>query len=140
MSIRSLRSMLVRHPAGIWAWVLLVACGAPTPPGASPRPPKAALSIDQVDVQPRVIQMPIPSYPGELQTHPESGWVDFEYIIGTDGRVERPSIRVVAASNPAFVPAATSTLERASFVPARKAGHAVRVVNRQRITFQLHGA
>ena len=92
-----------------------------------------------MDVRPRPRTVPTPAYPEELQSQAVSGWVDFAFTLGADGRVEPASLAVVYASHPAFVRPATEALLAATFAPAQKDGQAVRMRMQQRIRFSVRG-
>jgi outer membrane biosynthesis protein TonB len=55
--------------------------------------------------------------------------VRLEFVVGTDGRAEIPSVKVVAASGALFVDPAIATLRECKFRPGTKAGHNVRTLS-----------
>jgi hypothetical protein len=94
----------------------------------------SSLVVDdkEPDVTPAVqLKVPRPSYPVALRRKP-AGRVWTEYVVGTDGRVEQGSIRILLADHDDFASAAVSSLEQATFRPATRRAIPVR----QRV-FQL---
>lgn len=77
-----------------------------------------------------------PRYPEALRRAGVTGSVQLEYVVGTDGRVEKRSVRVLARSHPGFVLAVMHALGDARFKPARRGGRAAAVLVRQTIWFR----
>jgi len=69
-----------------------------------------------------------PVYPDALWTRALEGYARVEFVVGSDGELEGKYVSVVSASNPAFGEAVRVALEKATFVPAVKAGKRVRQV------------
>jgi TonB family protein len=58
-----------------------------------------------------------------------------EFVVGTAGKVEPASVRVVESSHPAFESAAREAVIGARFQPARLRSLPVRQITRQRVRF-----
>jgi hypothetical protein len=78
-----------------------------------------------------------PPYPEELRVDRPDGLVVVRFVIDTLGRVELPSLHVVAATNPLFAASVRKTLDHLRYVPASLAGRLVRVRMEQRFEFHL---
>jgi TonB family protein len=111
---------------------------ARTPP---PRPPTdSSIVVDDrsAGVQPVVqLKMPRPKYPHELIAYQASGRVWAEYVVDTDGRVEKGSVRILLADHEGFAREAIRAWERASFRPATRQGVPVRQRVFQAIAFRV---
>ena len=66
------------------------------------------------------------SYPDSLRNTHTPGEATVEFVVDTTGAVEVATVGVVAASHPRFADAARQAAGEAKFVPAERAGHAVR--------------
>lgn len=64
-----------------------------------------------------------------------NGSVLIAYIVDTLGRVEQQSIRVLEATHRGFAPSAVAAIATCSLTPGRRAGHAVRTLVQQRVSF-----
>jgi TonB family protein len=82
-----------------------------------------------------LLAQPMPRYPAALQSAGVAGSVVVEFVIDTTGRVERPSVRMVESSHPAFEDAAQAAVLGARFRPARLNGRPVRQITQQRVRF-----
>jgi len=91
----------------------------------------------QVDDPVVQINRPQPRYPPVLQQAGISGRVELEYVVGTDGRVEVGTIKVLSSTNSQFEAPAIDAIRRATFKPAKIRGQAVRQLVRQAITFTI---
>ncbi len=78
-----------------------------------------------------------PPYPEELRDDRPDGVVVVRFVIDTLGRVEAPSLKVVAATHPLFAASVRSTLGRLRYLPASLSGRRVRVQMEQRFEFHL---
>jgi protein TonB len=67
------------------------------------------------------------------------GSVTLEAVVGTDGKIEPRSIRVVESTHPGFEPAAAEMLLATVFRPGRINGQPVRVLIQLPIVFQFKG-
>lgn len=67
-------------------------------------------------------------YPTTLRDAGVSGEATLQFIVGTDGRVEPASIRVVSATHEGFGEASRRAVERFRFRPAKVNGASVRVL------------
>lgn len=66
-------------------------------------------------------------YPARLRNRGVQGQVAVSFIIGLDGRVEQPSVRVLAADHPGLVAPSLRALQLMRFRPAKLNGEPVRV-------------
>ena len=73
---------------------------------------------------------------GGLERAGVSGVVQVEYVVGSDGRVDPQSVRVLASTHPAFLLAALEALRDARFKPARRGGRSIAVLVQQTIRFR----
>lgn len=96
---------------------------------------EAALSADMVDEVVTVLRQRAPRYPRELERAGIGGRVVLEFVVDSAGRVEPASVRLLESSAEAFEAAAREAVLEARFRPARAAGHAVRQLVRQVMTF-----
>lgn len=106
--------------------------------GTAGSAPGAVLESHRVDVE--VMPKPgnpVPRYPETLRAMRVEGTVVMEYVVGTNGRVERESIRMINTAHPMFEGAVRQALERSRFVPAEVAGAPVRQLVRQEFVFAL---
>jgi hypothetical protein len=61
--------------------------------------------------------------------------VRLEFVVDTTGRAERPTIKVLEASHPAFADPAKDLVAKSLFKPGRVRGQAVRVLVQQNVSF-----
>jgi TonB family protein len=80
--------------------------------------------------------VPRPHYPAELAKQGEPGRVWAQYIVGTNGRVEQGSIRILLADREEFATSAAAALTRAKFRPATRRGVPVRQRVFQAVSFR----
>jgi protein TonB len=106
-------------------------------PGEPGTPPGAVYRALTVDAAPVMLTHPVLEYPALLRSAGVEGIVVFEVVIDSTGAPEPGSLRVVQASHPAFVAAATRAVLAARFRPGRAQGRPVRVLIRQPIVFRL---
>ena len=90
-----------------------------------------------VDERPRRISGPMPRYPEVLRQAGVEGNVVLEFVVDTLGRVEESTIRVIRATNQAFVASAIVVIKKSVFRPARVRGRAVRVLVQQSVGFTI---
>ena len=130
---------LVRQNAGrILLATLTLACGGARQ--ARWAPPEAAARIyeeAEVDQLPTMIRFPTPKYPADLRQREVAGWVELQYVIDPDGRVEPGSIRVVTATDGAFARSAVEAVKEALYEPGIRAGVRVRVRLKHVLHFRL---
>jgi protein TonB len=93
----------------------------------------------QLDDPAQAISQQPPRYPPALQAAGVSGFVVLQYIVGTDGKVEAGSIKVIESSHPAFVEPAKESIMRATFRPGKSQGQPVRQLVQQRLSFTAGG-
>lgn len=89
----------------------------------------------QVDDPPRLLQPGPMRYPPVLESAGITGRVRLEFIVDTTGHAERPSIKVLEASHPAFAEPAKDLVAKSLFKPGRVRGQAVRVLVQQNVSF-----
>jgi TonB family protein len=68
------------------------------------------------------------AYPAALLAERLAGTTVAEFVVGTDGSVEMDTFGVVSSTHPLFTEAVRQALQGATFIPAVKAGRAVRQV------------
>lgn len=108
-------------------------------PALRPRTDSSLVADDQDSEFEPVVQLkvPRPHYPSALLSRPQPGRVWVEYVVGTDGRVEKGSIRVLLADREDLADAAVSALQRATFRPATRRGALVRQRVFQPVSFRV---
>lgn len=100
----------------------------------------ASLSIftaDQVERQAELAS-PLPlevTYPAALLAARLSGSVVAEFVVDTEGQIERNTVTIVSSTHPLFADAVLAALERARYSPAVREGVAVRQVVHQPFAF-----
>ena len=82
------------------------------------------------------LRVPTPRYPLAAARQGAPGRVWAQYIVGTDGRVERGSIRILLTDHEDFAGEAAAALERARFRPATRHGKPARQRVFQAIVFR----
>lgn len=92
---------------------------------------------DQVDDQVQYVGGADPVFPPALRAAGIAGRVALEFVVGTDGRVEGSSIKVMSSTNKAFEEPAVTAIRRARFKPAMMRGTAVRQLVHQAISFEI---
>ena len=96
-------------------------------------------TIDQVD-DPVVFQSgPPPRYPPILKASGVEGRVVLTFVVGTDGRVEAGTIKVVSSTNKQFEEPAIEAVRKSIFKPAKMRGQAVRQLVQQPVSFTITG-
>ena len=89
----------------------------------------------EVDQLPELVRELRLRYPAGLDRAGVSGVVRVEYVVGTDGRVNPESVRVLSTTHPDFFLAARVALRDARFKPARRGGRSIAVLVQQTIRF-----
>jgi protein TonB len=108
---------------------------APFLPGEPWGGVRGAAEVDvPVSLLPR---SPLPRYPEALRPQRLVGGVRMAFIVGTDGRVEMRTVRIVESTHPAFTEAVRSTLPRMRFRPARVGDRAVRQLVEFPVAFRI---
>ena len=79
-----------------------------------------------------------PAYPPDLRNEHIQGEVIAQFIVNTAGCAEPASIRILAATNPGFVPNVQAALRRQRYVPARHRDKRVAQMVQQTFTFTLN--
>lgn len=91
----------------------------------------------EVDDPVQPINFQRPKYPPVLQQAGIAGSVDVQYVVGTDGRAEPESFRVLRSTNKAFEAPAREAILASTFKPARIKGQPVRQLVQQRVSFTI---
>lgn len=91
----------------------------------------------EVDDPVQPINFQKPRYPPVLQQAGIAGSVDVQYVVGTDGKAERESFKVIRSTNKAFEEPAREAILASTFKPARIKGQAVRQLVQQRVSFTI---
>ena len=89
----------------------------------------------QVDDPPALLQQGPMNFPPMLASAGISGRVKMEFIVDTTGHAERPSIKILETSHPAFAEPAREMIAKSLYKPGRVRGQAVRVLVQQSINF-----
>ncbi len=135
---------------GTEAWTPIIAT-APSPvigvPGALPGPatPSSGLSSGdplgaaEVDVPAALLpRSPLPRYPELVRPLRLEGSVRVRFVVGTDGRVEMSSVRILEATHPAFAESVRAVLPRMRFSPARVGSQRVRQLVELPLGFRMN--
>jgi protein TonB len=93
----------------------------------------------QLDDPVQAISQPTPRYPPVMQAAGIAGKVTIQFIVGTDGKVEPGSIKILSSTNKAFEEPARETIAKSVFRPAKYRGQPVRQLVQQVINFQRQG-
>jgi protein TonB len=96
-----------------------------------------AYSENEVERTVEVTRAPVPRYPDALKSANVEGAVVMQFIVGTNGRVEPGSIKVVSSPHRQFSDAVRDALLNAKYRPAQVGGHAVRQLVEQSFSFRL---
>jgi TonB family protein len=102
-----------------------------------PPPHAEYFATDAIDEMPQVISSPPFTYPPVLLEAGIEGSVTLGAVVGTDGKIEPWSIRVVESTHPGFEPAAAEMLLATVFRPGKINGQPVRVLIQLPIAFHL---
>jgi TonB family protein len=97
------------------------------------------LSVDAYVVQMAMLapnNVP-PLYPERLRQQWVEGAVLLEFIVGTDGRADMRTVRVIETSSPAFTQAVRAHLPFMTYYPASIGGCLVRMEVKQPFTFGI---
>ena len=78
-----------------------------------------------------------PRWPSALLNRPVPGRVWTEYVVGTDGRVRKGSIRIILADREEFAQEAIRALAGAKFRPAKRRGTVVPQLVFQAVSFRV---
>jgi TonB family protein len=94
-------------------------------------------ATDAIDEMPQVLSSPPVTYPPVLLEAGVEGSVTLAVVVGTDGRIEPSSIRVVESTHPGFEQAAADALLATVFRPGKINGQPVRVIVQLPIAFSV---
>lgn len=112
---------------------------AGAPGGLTSGSANRAFSLGEVETPAAAIGgNPALPYPEALRSAGVEGSVAVEFIVGSNGRVERGSIRVLQSANPQFSAAVRNYLASARYRPAKVGGKPVRQVVQQSFAFRLN--
>lgn len=78
-----------------------------------------------------------PRYPDILRSSNVEGEVLAQFVVGTDGRADMRSFKVLKSSDPLFTAAVEDAVKQMRFTPATIAGRAVKQVVQQPFVFSL---
>ncbi len=92
---------------------------------------------DQVDDPVAYISGADPVFPPALRAAGLGGRVTLQFVVGTDGRVEASSVKVMSSTNKQFEEPAIAAIRRARFKPAKMRGQPVRQLVQQAIAFEI---
>lgn len=110
----------------------------PTATGDPSTPFSGALGAAEVDEAASLLpRSPRPQFPEALRRMGIAGGVRVRFVVGTDGRVEMETVRIIESTHPAFAAAVRSTLPRMRFRPARVGQRRVRQLVEVPIGFKL---
>jgi len=74
----------------------------------------------------RVVRLINDSYPPNMRDSGLGGSVQVQFVVDADGRVDKESVQVLAATAPALAKAGRDVAQEIDFIPAQKDGTAVR--------------
>jgi protein TonB len=115
----------------------ILSAGGPGPTRGDSTRLGGVLAQAEVDQPAEAVHQPKPRYPPMLQQAGIEGRVLVEFIIDTLGHIEPASLRVLESSNAGFEAAASETLRRSVFRPARVQGRPVRQRTIQAVGFRI---
>ena len=93
----------------------------------------------QVDDPVLNLTCPEVRYPPALKSVGVTGSVTLRYVVGTNGRAEQGSIKVVSSTNKAFEDPAIETIGKCTYKAAKIKGTAVRQLVEQNVQFKIGG-
>lgn len=99
-------------------------------------------SYDEAEVDVAVRPLggaPVPKYPERLRSAHVEGRVNVRFIVGTNGRVESGSIKILDSPDPAFSEEVRRVLLSTRYSAAQAGGKKVRQIVEQTFTFKLNG-
>lgn len=96
-----------------------------------------AYDITEVETGVSMIGRTIPEYPSALRASGTDGMVAAEFVVTESGRADVTSLRIVTATNDAFVESIRRALPRMRFRPATIGGRAVAQLVQQQFVFRL---
>ncbi|HEY0995232.1 MAG TPA: TonB family protein [Gemmatimonadaceae bacterium] len=99
-------------------------------------------SYDEAEVDVAVRPLggaPVPKYPERLRSAHVEGRVNVRFIVGTNGRVEGGSIKILDSPDPAFSEEVRRVLLSTRYSAAQAGGKKVRQIVEQTFTFKLDG-
>ena len=83
---------------------------------------------------------PAPRYPDMLRSAGGEGDVLAQFVVGTDGRVDMSTFKVLKTSHDLFTASVRASLAQMHWVPANVGGHAVKQLVQMPFEFRLGGA
>lgn len=106
--------------------------------GGLAAPSGGALTLGEVDEQPRALYAPAPLYPSKAKRNGEEQVVNIRILLRKDGTVGKATPLNLNASNELFHEAAIETVLRWRFVPCKKDGEAVQCIADQPFSFSIN--
>ncbi|MBX3145908.1 MAG: TonB family protein [Gemmatimonadales bacterium] len=107
--------------------------------GTGPVSTEETFVADEVDDPVQPINQQRPRYPPVLQQAGIAGSVDVQYVVGTNGKAEPESFKVLRSTNKAFEDPARDAILGSTYRPARIRGQPVRQLVQQRVSFTIGG-
>ena len=96
-----------------------------------------AYDITEVETAVSMIGETVPGYPSALRAAGIDGMVAAEFVVRESGRADVTSLRIITATNDAFVESIRRALPRMRFRPATIGGRAVAQLVQQQFVFRL---
>jgi TonB family protein len=122
------------------AALVVASCETPTPPSQLGDASRAPFDTALVQVgRPERISSPVPRYPELLRQAGVEGSVVLSFVVAEDGSVDASSIRIVEATNGAFVGPAREVILGSRFEPGYADGNPIAMEVSQTVTFELQG-
>lgn len=98
---------------------------------------RRAYDITEVETGVSMIGETIPEYPSAMRASGIDGMVAAEFVVRESGRADVSSLRIMSATNDAFVESIRRALPRLRFRPATIGGRAVAQLVQQQFVFRL---
>jgi len=108
-----------------------------SPSAASGSDGRHAYDITEVETGVSMIGETVPQYPSGLRAADIEGTVAAEFVVRESGRADVGSLRIITATNDAFVESIRQALPRMRFRPATIGGRAVAQLVQQQFVFRL---
>jgi len=108
-----------------------------SPSAASGGERRDAYDITEVETGVSMIGETVPQYPSGLRAAGIEGVVAAEFVVRESGRADVASLRIITATNEAFVESIRQALPRMRFRPATIGGRAVPQLVQQQFVFRL---
>lgn len=112
--------------AGLFAALLALAGASDAAAQEAVYNPNELSSLPKIAAPGKVRSIVERTYPTELRNRGIGGKVQVQFVVGSDGKVEPSSIKVIASTVPALSDAAAEVARHLEFNPGIKDGKAVR--------------